>query len=159
MQAYCSLDPCEQISVKFQLNHISFIEIIFQNIVRKMVAILSRTQYWKWNGEYKIWLTMKMIDMGILTLLTHLVQLWQTSKSAILWRHFGEENFAELFCAFICRYDATNGHRFTFVLSFQRYQQHKCVNICIKWIERTSNQLNSCYLSEWKATFSSLPSR
>ena len=24
MQAYCSLDPCEQISVKFQLNYISF---------------------------------------------------------------------------------------------------------------------------------------
>ena len=24
MQEYCSLDPCEQISVKFQLNYISF---------------------------------------------------------------------------------------------------------------------------------------
>ena len=51
MHAYCSLDPCEQISVKFQLNYIVFIEIIFQIIVRKMVAILS------------------LIDMGILTLL------------------------------------------------------------------------------------------
>ena len=34
---------------------------------------------------------------------------------------------------------------------FQRYQQHKCVNTCIKYIKRTSNQLSSRHLSKWKA--------
>ena len=42
---------------------------------------------------------------------------------------------------------------------FQRYQQQRYVSTRIKWIKRSSNQLTTRYLSEWKATFSSLPSR
>ena len=50
MLCYCQLDSQEQTSVKLQSKFKHFIkEIIFQNVIHKLAAILSPPQYVKWN--------------------------------------------------------------------------------------------------------------
>ena len=101
MQAYCSLDPCEQISVKFQLNYISF----HRNYISKY-----RTQ----NGDHIVSDRFGYLNVTILF-----------SCGKLLKVSF---YFPEFLCAFICRYDATNGYRFTFGLG-SRYIRHLSVLI------------------------------
>ena len=97
MQAYCSLDPCEQIPVKFQLNYISF----HRHYISKY-----RTQ----NGGHIL-----SDRFGYLN-----VTIWFSCGKLLKVSFYGatkvKRYFPEFLCAFICRYDATNGYRFTFDL-------------------------------------------
>ena len=115
MQAYCSLEPCAQILAKFQLNYISF----HRNHISKYCAqngghIVSdpilQMEQWIWGiiGDeddrcgylnFTIW-----FSCGKLLKVPFMAPFWCRNI------------FRNCFCAFICRYDATNGYRFTFGL-------------------------------------------
>ena len=107
MQAYFSFDPCEQISVKFQLNYISF----HRNHISKY-----RTQ----NDGHIV-----SDRYGYLN-----VTIWFSSGRLLKVPFYGatlvKKFFPEFLFAFICRYDATNGYRFTFGLG-SRYVGHPSV--------------------------------
>ena len=107
MQAYCSLDPCEQISMKFQLNYISF----HRNHISK---------YRMQNGGHIVSDRYGYLNI---TIWFSCGKLLKVPFNGLLMSYFPE--FA---CAFICRYDATNGYRFTFGLG-SRYVGHKSVLI------------------------------
>ena len=125
MQAYCSLHPCEQIPVKFLSNYISF----HRNYITK-----CRTQ----NGghivsdpisEMERWIWDIICDeddrYGYLN-----VNIWFSCGKLLKVPFYGatlvKRYFPEFLCAFICRYYATNGYRFTFGLG-SRYVGHSSV--------------------------------
>ena len=101
------MDPCEQISVKFQLNCISF----HRNYISKY-----RTQ----NGGHIV-----SDRYGYLS-----VTIWFSCGKLLTVPFYCatlmKRYFPGFLCAFICRYDATNGYRFTFSLG-SRYVGHSSV--------------------------------
>ena len=109
MQAFCSLDPCEQISVKVSINYISFhINYISKYCTQNGGHIVS--------GRY-----------GYLN-----VTIWFSCGKLLKVPFHGatlvKRHVPEFLCAFISRHDATNGYRFTFGLG-SRYVGHSSVLI------------------------------
>ena len=98
MQAYCSLDHCEQSSVKFQSNYVNFQRKYFK---------ISYAKRWPYclgsnigNGTNYRWIYDIIGNEYDHFFYDHLnVTIWFScgklaSKSAILWHHFGEEIFS-----------------------------------------------------------------
>ena len=119
------LDKCRHIVhwilVKKKLNEVSFkffINIIFQNIVRKRCPYCLRPNIR--NGTNQMWIKDIVGDgddrYGYLNFAIWFSCGKPASKSAFLWRHFGEEIFSGIFGSFIYRYSATNGYRLLFSL-------------------------------------------
>ena len=71
---------------------------------------------------------MKIIDMGILTLLFAWFSCGKLLKVTFYGVALVKRYFPDFLCAFICRYDTTNGYRFTFSLG-SRYVGHSSVLI------------------------------
>ena len=95
MQTYCSLDPCEQISVKFQSNYISFL--------RDYIS-----KYRMQNGGHIV-----SDSYGYLNVI-----IWFSCGKLLKVQFYGatlvKRYFPEFLCAFVCRYNATNGYWSTF---------------------------------------------